>query len=222
VAVNFWFYNFSYLFMVINSVLVGKGRGSAGNVTAGVWKGIPYIRQKPTTVANPRTKKQTINRDYMKIIGFWSTALKPFNDAVWATKAIKQSATNAWASAQRKTGTFELTQDGYPTSISLGGLVIHNTDTPPSSMSATESGANLVLSVAGLPSSRSYSVVTVGQSTEFEFDVIPVSGNSSNGSGVLTQSVALSAFALSNVSWAYMVIVDDVSGQMYSYSSQVA
>lgn len=218
---NLWLNLKISFFMKINSVLVGKGRGKIGNVIGGVWKGIPYLRQAPETVANPRTPAQTKNRDYMKVIGFWSKGLKRFNDIVWKTKSIKMSATNAWASAQRTKGQFVLSQDGYPSAIALGGLEIYNVDAPPSSMSATLAGGNLVLSIAGLPSNRSYQTCVIAQSNEYEFDVSPILGNSSNGSGVLTETVIASSFLLTDIAWAYFAVVDEVSGQVYAYSAEV-
>ena len=41
--------------MKINSILVGKGKGSAGNVTVTQLKGQTILKQKATIVANPNT-----------------------------------------------------------------------------------------------------------------------------------------------------------------------
>lgn len=51
--------------MKINSILIGKGRGSAGNVTVTQLKGQTILKQKATIVANPRTEPQMIQRRMM-------------------------------------------------------------------------------------------------------------------------------------------------------------
>ena len=48
--------------MKINSILIGKGSGSAGNVTVLQLKGQPILKQKATIVSNPRTEKQVEQR----------------------------------------------------------------------------------------------------------------------------------------------------------------
>lgn len=51
--------------MKINSILIGKGRGSAGNVTVTQLKGQTILKQKATIVANPRTEAQMTQRRMM-------------------------------------------------------------------------------------------------------------------------------------------------------------
>ena len=48
--------------MKINSILIGKGSGSAGNVTVLQLKGQTILKQKATIVSNPRTAKQVEQR----------------------------------------------------------------------------------------------------------------------------------------------------------------
>ena len=48
--------------MKINSILIGKGSGSAGNVTVLQLKGQTILKQKATIVSNPRTAKQVAQR----------------------------------------------------------------------------------------------------------------------------------------------------------------
>lgn len=48
--------------MKINSILIGKGSGSAGNVTVLQLKGQTILKQKATIVGNPRTEKQMNQR----------------------------------------------------------------------------------------------------------------------------------------------------------------
>lgn len=48
--------------MKINSILIGKGSGSAGNVTVLQLKGQTILKQKATIVSNPNTTKQQNQR----------------------------------------------------------------------------------------------------------------------------------------------------------------
>lgn len=58
--------------MKINSILVGKGKGSAGNVTVTQLKGQTVLKQKATIVANPNTEAQQLQRKMVnRAVYFW-------------------------------------------------------------------------------------------------------------------------------------------------------
>ena len=58
--------------MKINSILVGKGKGSAGNVTVTQLKGQTILKQKATIVANPNTEAQQLQRKMVnRAVFFW-------------------------------------------------------------------------------------------------------------------------------------------------------
>ena len=58
--------------MIINSLLIGKGKGSAGNVTVNQLKGQTILKQKASMVANPRTEAQVAQRDMVsRAVYFW-------------------------------------------------------------------------------------------------------------------------------------------------------
>ena len=58
--------------MIINSLLIGKGKGSAGNVTVNQLKGQTILKQKASMVANPRTDAQVAQRDMVsRAVFFW-------------------------------------------------------------------------------------------------------------------------------------------------------
>lgn len=46
----------------INQGILGGISGKVGNVIGGSWKGISYLRVKPSSVANPKTEKQLTQR----------------------------------------------------------------------------------------------------------------------------------------------------------------
>jgi hypothetical protein len=51
--------------MKINSILIGKGTGSAGNVTVVQLKGQTILKQKASIVANPKSPAQVLQRKMM-------------------------------------------------------------------------------------------------------------------------------------------------------------
>lgn len=58
--------------MKINSILVGKGKGSAGNITVTQLKGQTILKQKASIVANPNTEAQQMQRKMMnRSVYFW-------------------------------------------------------------------------------------------------------------------------------------------------------
>lgn len=58
--------------MIINSLLIGKGKGSAGNVTVNQLKGQTILKQKASIVANPRTDAQVAQRNMVsRAVYFW-------------------------------------------------------------------------------------------------------------------------------------------------------
>ena len=46
----------------VNNPIIGHARGKVGSVVFSTWKGKNIIKEKPATVANPRTANQVANR----------------------------------------------------------------------------------------------------------------------------------------------------------------
>lgn len=74
--------------MKINSILIGKGSGSAGNVTVTQLKGQTILKQKATIVANPNTVPQQNQRRMM-------------NRAVYAWQMIGNTIKAGWTSVNQ-------------------------------------------------------------------------------------------------------------------------
>jgi len=61
----------------INQGILGGVSGQVGNVIGGTWKGIDYLRIKPSSVANPRTEGQVDQRSkFSTVLQF----LQPMTD----------------------------------------------------------------------------------------------------------------------------------------------
>jgi hypothetical protein len=50
---------------VTSNTLIGHSRGSIGNATMSTWKGLNVLKQKATSVANPNTGRQIMQRSAM-------------------------------------------------------------------------------------------------------------------------------------------------------------
>jgi hypothetical protein len=79
----------------IGQGILGGLSGKVGNVIGGSWKGIDYIRIKPTSVANPRTEGQVNQRNKFTATLEFLQPNKDFINVGYKSFAIKQTAFNA-------------------------------------------------------------------------------------------------------------------------------
>jgi len=75
--------------------ILGGLSGKVGNVIGGSWKGIDYIRIKPSSVANPRTEGQVNQRNRFTVTLEFLQAIKPFIKQGYKSLAIKKTEFNA-------------------------------------------------------------------------------------------------------------------------------
>lgn len=79
--------------------ILGGINGKIGNVIGGSWKGIDYVRSKPSVVANPRTPAQTMNRNkFRSIAKFGSSLLGFIIQPFWNGKKAGMSGYNYFVS----------------------------------------------------------------------------------------------------------------------------
>ena len=79
----------------INQGILGGISGKVGNVIGGSWKGIDYLRIKPTSVANPRTEGQVNQRNKFTATLEFLQPNKDFINVGFKNYAIKKTAFNA-------------------------------------------------------------------------------------------------------------------------------
>ena len=79
----------------INQGILGGLSGKVGNVIGGSWKGIDYLRIKPSSVANPRTTGQVNQRNKFTVTLEFLKAVKPFIKVGYKKLAIKKTEFNA-------------------------------------------------------------------------------------------------------------------------------
>lgn len=79
----------------ISQGILGGLSGKVGNVIGGSWKGIDYIRIKPSSVANPRTVGPVNQRNKFTVTLEFIQAVKPFIQKGYKFLALKKTAFNA-------------------------------------------------------------------------------------------------------------------------------
>lgn len=87
-----------YTMARISNTLIGKSSGSVGNATFSTWKGINVLKEKPFSVANPKTDKQLMRRSALTQVVEIFRLIPSAIDAGFKKLAVKKSAYNAFAS----------------------------------------------------------------------------------------------------------------------------
>lgn len=75
--------------------ILGGLSGKVGNIVGGSWKGIDYIRIKPSSVANPRTEGQVNQRNKFTLTLEYLQATKDFIKIGYKSFATKKTEFNA-------------------------------------------------------------------------------------------------------------------------------
>lgn len=81
-----------------NSIVFGKMTGSIGNATTAIWRGINVAREKPTTVANPRSAGQVKQRVLFSALVAMSRVFSVIFNIGFAKAAIKKTPYNVFVS----------------------------------------------------------------------------------------------------------------------------
>jgi len=79
--------------------ILGGVSGKIAGVVGSSWKGIPVIKAKPLSVANPRTAGQVAQRGaFSQVVAFATLILATVIKPLWDRFAIRQSGYNAFVS----------------------------------------------------------------------------------------------------------------------------
>ncbi|SHI60730.1 hypothetical protein SAMN04488096_10310 [Mesonia phycicola] len=79
----------------ISQGILGGLSGKVGNVIGGNWKGIDYLRIKPSSVANPRTEGQVNQRNKFTVTLEFLQPNQPFIKKGYRAYAVKKTEFNA-------------------------------------------------------------------------------------------------------------------------------
>jgi hypothetical protein len=83
----------------LNQGILGGITGKIGNVIGSSWKGIPVIKSKPLSVANPKTAGQVAQRSkFSNCVAFASAILSTIIKPLWDRFASQESGYNAFCS----------------------------------------------------------------------------------------------------------------------------
>ena len=120
--------------------ILGGVLGKVGNVVGSSWKGIPILKSRPLSVANPRTTKQVAQRNKMtNIVAFaqfiLSSIIKPLNDRF----AQQASGYNDFVSRNIALFTGEMPSPAADLRISVGKMAAVN----PESIDSTNGSAQV-------------------------------------------------------------------------------
>lgn len=87
---------------VVSNPLIGATKQKMGNVVFSTWKGINVLKNKASSVANPKTDRQKQQRSAMAQIVFMFRHIPSVVDAGFKKLAVKMSPYNAFASYNLK------------------------------------------------------------------------------------------------------------------------
>lgn len=148
---------------VIKSGILGGLSGSIGNVTGSSWKGVPVLRTKPLSVANPNTPaQQAVRTPWSLLTKLGSSITGAILQPVWNGIASKMSGYNLFMQKNAQLA-FSSLGDFVPTglSVSPGTLpsAVVSVDELASPTIMSFNVATALPSVQALPTDKLYAVV---------------------------------------------------------------
>lgn len=105
----------------VSNTLIGRSSGSIGNATFSTWKGINVLKEKATSVANPSTPTQLMNRSAMRQAVAIGRVLYAMVFLGFKSLAVKKSSFNAFVGAMRK---FAFDYSAPPVATLVPGAVL--------------------------------------------------------------------------------------------------
>ena len=87
----------------VSNTLIGKASGSIGNATFSSWKGINVLKEKASSVANPKTDKQLMRRSALSQMVAIFRVISAVASLGFKKLAVKKSAFNAFVGNSLKT-----------------------------------------------------------------------------------------------------------------------
>jgi hypothetical protein len=110
----------------INAGILGGVSGKIGNVIGSSWKGIDYIRIMPTSITDPETNPQLVQRQKMSVMVAFCQPLSEFLRTGFKAFAVKMSGYNAALSYNMKhaiTGTYPSEVVDYASALVARGTL---------------------------------------------------------------------------------------------------
>ncbi|MEX0646190.1 MAG: DUF6266 family protein, partial [Balneolaceae bacterium] len=143
--------------------ILGGISGKIGNIVGASWRGIDYIRSKPSKVNNPKTEAQQRQRARFGLIMALLKKMKPFLQIGFRGSAHKQTPLNAAMSVNIReaiTGEFpDFEVDTSKLTVSTGNL--HGSSNASLDLSAAENATITWQSEAGISNASDEDVLMV-------------------------------------------------------------
>lgn len=131
----------------VNNPIIGHARGKVGSVVFSTWKGKNIIKEKPATVANPRTANQIANRSrFVAMIGL-AKLLRPLLPTGFREYASKVTWMNRFMTVNSSNGSFEYSLSSTMWEVLYQYLVISEGSLFPTPISATASAGSNTITV---------------------------------------------------------------------------
>jgi hypothetical protein len=180
--------------MKFNSVFIGSGTGSAGNMTATKWKGINVAKAKAVTVANPRSPAQVTQRNRMTFAVALYRQIAEGITRGFKQLAVKRSEFNAFISTNLLNGA--VGSNGTTASFTPANFVsVKGTLTPTEVLSTAYNGTGDVLTLTfsdtatGDQSTTDVALLTVVNSLGTKAQVF-MNNNRGDGEAIATLPIA--------------------------------
>ena len=129
----------------VNNPIIGHARGKVGSVVFSTWKGKNIIKEKPATVANPRTANQIANRSRFVAMIALAKLLRPLLPTGFREYASKVTWMNRFMTVNSSNDSFVYDEVNTQWDIQYNRLVISEGSLFPTDFTATASeAANMI------------------------------------------------------------------------------
>lgn len=129
----------------VNNPIIGHARGKVGSVVFSTWKGKNIIKEKPATVANPRTANQVANRSRFVAMIALAKLLRPLLPTGFREYASSVTWMNRFMTVNSSNDSFVYDEVNTQWDIQYNKLVISEGSLFPTDFTATASaGENMI------------------------------------------------------------------------------
>jgi len=210
-----------YIIMAKGNIAFTGLRGKVGNFVFSKWKGIETSRGYNPAPANPNTLKQQIARSRITVLVAIYRENARVLSSIYAFKAVRQSAYNAFISAQNKDILLDFDAEGLAVNIAPLSLLMQNQNIPIGQMVPDILGGVLHTYFGELTPNRQYVVNVVAQldTIIIRSSKLPTTFTTDNDGKF---NVPIPSFT-GPASGALVIaeIIDQVSGLKYVYSGVI-
>ena len=131
----------------VNNPIIGHARGKVGSIVFSTWKGKNIIKEKPATVANPRTANQVANRSRFVAMIALAKLLRPLLPTGFREYASKVTWMNRFMTVNSSNDAFYYDLMNTTWDVNYQYVVISEGSLFPTPISATASAGSNTITV---------------------------------------------------------------------------